>query len=410
MQVIYKPKRDSNYNLVPGQEVAYAALLPDGYPALGKKYGWVLMCHGISERSGGTLEHLKNLVEGVDYNKDGTIDGSFVKNFHKEAVDKYQLIFIIVTYSDFFDTECNWVYNDVLKNYSVVPKMLFDGFSLGGGAVYAFAKSSVANANKIAVAVPCAPTNQGGSTAAIAQAGLPMHFFVNDEDDNPSTDINVTKKIIADINAANPPIKARFTAFRQKYHGGFDKATDIVAPAAPGGQGVIDLSENIYEWYLDVLKNGPRQMKSGTVALPLPEPEPPATTLEARVSYTIEGGKIHLVGDKSIGYKSGSEGRWEFVSAPEGVTKYQVFPGGSTYINADGVLPKPGTYVFRFQLKDLSPLEVVVKFGDGPVVPIGFDSTTDLITYSDGTTEKGTAVFSGGKWVVKTASGQIINL
>lgn len=411
MQVIYKPKRDSNYNLVPGQEVGFVVLLPDGYTKE-KKYLLEIAIHGVGERSGGTLANLTNLVEGFDYDGNGTREGAgFVTLDMKKAVDQYGIIMVIPTYENntFFEPDkINYLYDYAIANYNVHPKMLLTGFSYGGGATVKYITSSAENVARVAYAVPCAATTNIVDPILPGKAGLPVHAFHNDKDDRVS--VSSTKNIITRLNEKNTGLKALMTIFRKDGHGGNIEAWSLTPPKAPGGEGFTDAAENIYQVFTDIVASGPRQMKSGTVALPLPEPEPPATTLEARVSYTIEGSKIHLIGDKSIGYKSGSEGKWEFVSAPEGVTKYQVFPGGSTYINADGVLPKPGTYVFRFQLKDLSPLEVVVKYGEAVKLPAGFDSTTDLITYSDGTTEKGTAVFSGGKWIVKTASGQIINL
>lgn len=414
MKIIYKPKRDNNYNLIPGSDVGIAILLPDGYPAT-KKWPWMLSVHGIGERSGGTEESLRNLVIGVDYNKDGKVDSVYVTPGQREAVDKYGIIIVVPTYesNSFFDpAKTHWVYNYMQQNYAVMPKYWYDGFSYGGGAALA-ALTDPVTAPNIIYATPCAPTNSLNKTGIplIGQYKIPVHVYVNDEDTNAPTNLSVTKEIIAAINATNPPIKAIFTAFDKVGHGSHEEATSITPPKAPGGQGVIDAAENEYQVFLDILANGPRQIKTGSIVV-TPSPTAPAPVLvTAKADYSIDGYKIHLIGDKSTGFTQGYDGKWEFVSGPPGVTSQQVFPAGSTYINADGVLPKPGDYKFRFTLKGApSPIEISVSYGTVEKTLSSFNSTTDLITWSDGTTEKAEAIYNAGKWTIKTAAGKIITV
>lgn len=415
MIVKYNPKRDTNYNLIPGIDAAFAELLPDAYNP-NKKWILEIAIHGVGERGGGTLENLKNLVLGPDYNGDGTREGNpFVTEGMRKAVDEYGIILLIPTYEtdrktadsdDFFEPDkINILYEYAQGKYNLYPKMILTGFSLGGGAVAKYITSNQANASRVGIAVLCAPTINIIDKTVPGKVKLPVHCFHNDKDDRVSS--ANSKNIVTAINET-ATLKAQYTIFNRAYHGGHEEAWGLTPPVAPGGQGVINISENIYQWGTDCIINGPRQMKSGTVTQP-PPPTDPLPGAQAIVSHVIEGNNIKLVGDKSSGYKSGLDGKWELVSAPGNLKSWDVFPKGSTYINADGVLSLPGTYVFRFILLNLSPIEVVVKHGEGVKVAIGFSSTTDLITYSDGTTEKGEAVFSEGKWTVKTASGQIIN-
>lgn len=407
MKIIYKPKRDTNYNLIPGADVGLAVLLPDGYPG-NKKWPYQLSVHGIGERSGGTEESLRNLVIGVDYNKDGKVDSVYVTPGQREAVDKYGIIIVVPTYESntFFNpAQAHWVSNYMEQNYAVMPKYWYDGFSYGAGAALA-AITDPLTAPNIAYCTPCAPTNSLSKTGIplISMLKIPVHIYVNDEDDNAPTNLSVTKEIIAAINATNPSIKAVFTAFDRAGHGSHEEATTITPPKASGGQGLIDAAENEYQVFLDILANGPRQMKTGTVT-PVPEPIPLPTTVVAKADYSIDGYQIHLIGDKSTGFKQGYDGKWEFVSGPSGVTAQQVFPGGSTYINADGVLPKAGDYKFRFILKGAPAVEITVNYGPTKTVT-AFSSGT--ITYSDNSTEKGEPSYSAGKWTLKTAAGKII--
>lgn len=405
MTTKYYPARDNNNTII--RSFAIAVLLPDNYdPA--KKWPWMMSVHGQGERSDGLEAHLKNLVEGIDFDKNGTIDWVFAMESMKKSVDLYGIIIVVPTYQDTFTpTKVNQVYDFVVKEYSLAPKFLYEGFSLGGGAALSYATSTQANVDRLAYVVPVAPTKSLGSTPLIGVSKLPVHIFVNDQDDNQYTNLSVTKSIISSINSTNPIIPAVYTAFRQSGHGGHGEAVGIVPPKAPNGQGFTDAAENIYQVYLDILKNGPRQMKSGTVVQPMPAPGPVTTTVIAKVRYELTGSTLKLIGRESTGYKDGLEGVWEFVSGPAGVTARQVFPGGSNYIDADAKLPVAGTYVFKFTLKGATPVTLTVVYGAVKTVTA---FNIDIVTFSDGTTENGVAILANGKWSVRTTSGKTYEL
>jgi hypothetical protein len=283
--------------------------------------------------------------------------------------------------------------------------MFLTGFSYGGGAVTKYITSSTANAARVAYAVPCAPVNSIVTASIPGQFKIPVHFFVNDNDNNGSTNLNVTKNMVNALNASNPAIPAIYTAFRKDGHGGNVEAWSLTPPKAPGGQGFIDAAENVYQVYIDILANGPRQMKSGSAVIVQPPP-PTTITTKAIVSFTLNGNIVRLDGSKSTGYTTGLDGVWELASAPTGLYSWDVFLKGSSYIVADATLTKPGAYSFRFKLKGDPEVKTVdINYGK---TFVAFDSATDLITYSDGTTQKGTAFYSNGKWVVKTDTGTII--
>lgn len=404
MQVKYYPKYDADGRKL--REFAVAVLLPDKYDRA-VKWGWGMFIHGIGERSAGSEPQLENLVIG-SMQPDGTRKWPFVTDGMRTAVDKYGIVMCIPTYENFFEpASINTIYNFVMSEYALVPKMMQPGFSLGGGAVLKYITSSLENANRVAYAIPCAPTMNLMDASIPGKVNMPVHLFVNTNDPNGATNINVTKSAVNSINNSNPNIRALYTAFNESGHGGFDRATRDEPPKAPGGQGFIDGAETIYQVYKDIIANGSRQMKSGAVITPTPPIEPP-TEIKPITSYTIDSQGIHLRGDQSIGYQTGADGGWDYLSGP--ATKAQVFPRGSTYINADGILPAPGTYKFQFTLKGAAPVDVIVNYSGGVRTAVAFNSVTDLITYSDGSTEKGEAVFSNGKWTVKNLSGQIIVL
>lgn len=400
-RVDYYPRVDNNWNKI--REFAVAAIVPDNYTA-SKQWGWAIAVHGIGERGAGSKAQLENLILGADYDGNGTRDGlPFITADIKRAVNELGIVVFVPVYENFFEpAQVNLIYDFARSQYSLTPKFLLSGFSLGGGAVLKYITSNLTNAGRVAYAIPCAPTGAIVDASIPGKANLPVHIFVNRYDPNRPTDTSVTKAAVNAINASNPSIKAIYTAFNITGHGGFGEAHTLYPPKAPGGIGFIDASENIYQVFTDILANGPRQMKSGSVITPLPTP-----TVKAIVSFTLTGNQLKLIGSKSTGYTNGLEGVWEYTGGPVQYS-WDVFPKGSSYIDADAVLTKPGIYNFSFKLKgDPEVKTVTVDFGK---FPVAFDSDTDLLTYSDGSTEKATAVFSSGKWVVKTAAGQIVQL
>lgn len=399
MKIESYPKRDASYNVI--RPIGYFVALPDGYPDT-KKWPVFMPVHGVGERSGGTQKDLDNLLNGFDYNGDGKIDSpGFVTDDMKKAVDLYGIVLVVPTYesNEFFEpAKVNAVLDEVGKKYSVVPKILLSGFSLGGGCAIKYPSSSAANAARVAYAVVCAGTNDMVDASIIARANVPVHLFSNDKDDR--VDVSNTKAMFNALNATNPTIKPLMTIFRRDGHGSNLEAWSLTPPKAPGGQGFTDAAENIYQVYLDILVNGPRQMKSGTI-IPTPTPTP-TPTKTAIVSYTQAGNVVILDGSKSTGYTSGLEGTWslDMDSAPAGVNPWDVFPKGSNYITAGAVLPKPGTYTFLFKF-GTEPKTVKIVYGKAPVK---FDPVSGVLTYSDGSTEKVTVVS------VKTATGEVIQL
>lgn len=346
MQVKYYPELDDNGNRI--RSFAFAALLRDNHDT-SIKSPWMMAVHGIGERSDGKKENLENLVLGSKQ-PDGTRKWPFVTDDMKRAVEDYGIIMFIPTYKNFFEPDIiNRIYDFGLVEFNLVDKFALPGFSLGGGAVVKYITSTQANANRVALALPCAPTSAVGDPTVVGKANLPVQFFVNVNDTNGATNLSVTKSQVNAINATNPAIKVQFTAFNLTGHGGFSEAMTIAPPTAPGGQGVTNLNENVYEAYLDILKNGPRPMRSGVVIPPttLPPGTPPAMVANAGMDQTVNIPLAFLDGTKSIGYKSA---QWKMKQAPTGVNPHHPVVESGGWITTRLNFPMEGTYVITLRI------------------------------------------------------------
>lgn len=365
MKVNYYPKIDNSngqWKEIPGQTVGLAIAYPDLYDP-NKEYGFVMIIHGIGETQPGVLSMLENLVKGTDYNGDGVREGApFLTKDLQKAIDQYGLIVAVPNYDGFFDpNKVNFCYDFVRSKFNVVPEMLMEGFSYGGGAVLNFTTSNSTNAQKVAYAIPCAPVSSISDPTIPGKTNLPVHFFVNVNDSNGATNINVTKSCVTSINSSNPAIKAIYTAFNKSGHGGHDEALTLTPPEAPGGQGFIDAGENVYQVYLDILKNGPRQMrsKSGSITTTTtraPNPSTTSTTTQAPVPALIAnaGGDQtvnlptgFLDGTRSTGYKSA---QWYVKQRPSGVNPWYPVVQSGGWITTKLSLPLEGTYVITLRV------------------------------------------------------------
>jgi hypothetical protein len=419
MKIIYKPRIDATGNLISGQTVGVALLVPDS-PR--QKYILEIAIHGIGEVSQGGIENLKNLVEGFDWNNDGIRDSGFVTADMKKAVDQYGIIIAIPTYPNFFEPSMvNFVYDQVKALYPIHDKMLLTGFSLGGGSVFKYITSSLANAGRVAYAVPVAAVYSIQDRTIPGKVNLPVHAFSCNPD--PRVPSSNTKNQINAINESNPSPRALYTFFNKNDHGGNIEAWSLTPPKAPGGDGFTDAAENIYQVVTDIINNGPRQMKSGAIQ-PVPGPPPPEPIpepVDLKADFNLTDGQIvtsqvlDIDASASTGVKTGWDAyQWD-IKPVTGSWDFQLKNGAYTDKPTQRIinLNKNGTYSISLTVRDskgnTATKKITITVNLTGKVITAFDSATDLITYSDGSTEKGSAVYSGGNWVIKNSAGQIVS-
>lgn len=382
-------------------------------PPAGVIKGQWLIIHGVGERGAADLEALKNVALGWDYDGTGPMErqyGLLTPELIAQA-DKHGTLLVIVNYPTNFDpSDIDFVMNTIESDPAFkVDKTRWGiiGFSWGGREVMRCLTSTAQKAARFAVAVVCAPVNPGGNLQYIVDAKLQLIGTTYSID--PRVSSSNVQAIITGINKLGPVIKPVYIEWPINYpgaHGTFNEmlnGTDKLIP------------QSIYD-YMDSVSTLERKQYPSSIIVEPPIVQPPPTAATAVASYTGAGPSIRLIGDKSTGWKTGYEGTWSFVSGPAGVTSKQVFPGGSNFINASATLPVQGTYVFRLNLTGATPVDVTVVYGAATEPPpvlkevLSFDSTTDLITYADKTTEIGRSLYEGGKWKIISASGTTYNL
>lgn len=394
MNKIYLPSYTDSYAKIPGQDVAMLICLPDAYNT-SQKWPVMIFCHGMGQRGPGTKSALNMVFSGAY---------QAIPEDWKTAIDKYGIIGVLVNYNEFFQPS-SWafVYNYMKSKFSVVDKWKGDGFSWGGGSL--LKEICTPGGPQWACVTPIAPTiEQSSGWDNVAKENIPVCIMVNKGDDNGPTNLSVTQRAVASINAANPPIKATYIAFEQKGHGGTNEALGLVVPGA---------KENTYEWYKSVLKDGPRQIMLGAATVPV-EPIPTTPSVVKAVAMAVLSGDIvNLIGKNSTGWKTGYEGTWIYEAGPSTVTQKDIFPAGSSFIDAKGNVPKDGTYTFRLNLRVGTVSDsATVTVTKGAVVPdpvdptpiekkpTGYSFNTGLIQFDDLSFEKAASV------TFKTESGK----
>jgi pimeloyl-ACP methyl ester carboxylesterase len=373
---------------------------PKTYPEIGKKYAVAVLIHGVGERGQGDVNALLNVVDGYDYDGAGPLPRQYaIETPQFEALcEKYQIIGVTVNYpKDFTPSDVDYVLDMVESKFNVdTSREVLIGFSWGGKAVLDYVTSSLHRAKRCAFVVAAAPVNTTTSGRNVIDAGL--QFIGTTYETDPTVSPTNVKNFVNSIAGTVP--KPVLITFPGNAHGGFTEMINYPP---------------IFEYLLKTSRDNRIQYVHGTGTVPV-DPLPPVPAIPTAVAtYIGVGPAIFLIGNKSTGWKTGYEGSWSLISGPAGVTAKQVFPGGSSFINANATLPVQGTYVFRLTLQGaLLPADVTVVYGtvvQPPPVPkevISFDSATDYITYKDGSTETAKAVYSNGTWTVKNAAGQVI--
>lgn len=393
----YYPSYTDSYAKVVGQDVSILVVLPNEYRS-DQTYPYMIFVHGMGQRGPGTKSALNTVYTGAN---------QAIPDDWKAAVNKYGIIGVLVNYNDFFQPDkWLWSINFIKSKYKVVDKPMAQGFSWGAGSLQKLYCTSTVYAGLPSVAIPIAPTielNAGWEN--VSKANLPVWIHVNKGDN--VTGAATAKRSADYINSFSPSISATYTEYNQQGHGGTNEALSLAPPTG--------YAENVYEWYLDVLLNGPRVPRKGTVTQPTdPVPIPttgPVINIDPVPNITTTG-TVSLNACKSTGYEYIT---WTVFSVPKGVNLYtNFFPKGAGNCSVSWATSIEGTYGVKavackggICVSDTLYLTYQKTTVPVPVIPKSYDSKTGYLVFSDGTRIAAVATvdFATKKVTIKDQAG-----
>lgn len=380
-----------------------AVIPPPGYDPAKPHEMWVVV-HGVGERGSGDLDALQNVALGYDYDGPGPLPRQYpiASAPFRAWCAVYGQIAVIVNYPTNFDpTDFDYVLDTVIADFNVnKAKIGLIGFSWGGREVMRYITSSMARASRLAVAIVCAPVNPGGNLQNIVDARLQVIATTFQED--PTVSPTNVKAIVAGLNKLNPEFPPYYIEFPGKAHGGFSEMLSGNHTLVP--QSMFD--------YLENTSTANRLPYPSNRIVKPTDPQPPLEPMTAKASYTGAGPTYSLNGRQSTGY---TWVKWTVIKVPDEVNPWAPMIKGAGSTTATFTPPLPGEYVIEFLVMDANgkpgPKDTLtITYGAAPKTFAGFDSATDLITWSDGSTEPGSARYEAGKWVVKDAAGQPVTM
>jgi predicted esterase len=345
-----------------GQTVGFYEFTPSDYTKTGAKHPLLIFLHGISERGDGSPTQLAYITKvGIPkYIKNGAtmrfnVDGKW----HSFVVLMPQLSPNYGAWQTFHTDE---MINYAIKNLNVDPDRIYlTGLSLGGGGVWSYASSSLANASKLAAIVPVCGTCAMSNAGNIVNGNVAVWAFHGDADTKVSA--SCSKNAINSIQALKPKKDALLTLYNTTSHVIWDRAYDFEYKYQ---------NPNVWEWML-------RQSRSSTSTN-----KPPVANAGPDQTVLLPG-TLTLNGSGSDPDGTISSYTWSYVSGPN---SYKIVSPNSKSTEVTNLVV--GTYVFRLTVKDNSgastvdDVTVTVKTANNkpPMANAGPDQTITLPTNS----------------------------
>lgn len=320
--------------------IGFMEYLPADYGS--QMHPVIIFLHGIGERgaSGITAGTDATSAKAVLANEIPKLLGAGATM--KFTVNCKTSSFVVLApqlYSNYWSWE-NFYIDEMLKyakqNLRIDTNRIYlTGLSLGGGGVWKYVTTSLANAKQFAAVAPvCGTCEWSNLCNTVAAANLPVWAF-HAQDDG-TVGVGCTNGAIASLLTCNPLIKPLVTIYAAGNHWIWNKAYDTASAYQ---------TPNVYEWFL---LNERR---------PVLAPSPPSTALtflaDAGPDQTISGPTAVLNASGSKGYKNAWSVYWELVGDPPAGGTWNVFP----LFNRIGVqitvqnLVK-GTYRFRVTIEN----------------------------------------------------------
>lgn len=310
-----------------GQTIGFYEFTPSDYTKTGVKHPLIIFLHGVSERGNGTTELTFITKVGIPkYIKNGSTMRFYVDGkWQSFVVLMPQLSKNYGGWQTFYTDE---MINYATKNLNVDPNRIFlTGLSLGGGGVWSYASSSLANASKLAGIVPVCGTCGMSNAGNLVNGGVAVWAFHGDADTRVSA--ACSKNAINAIKALNPKKDALLTLYSTTSHVIWDRAYDFEHKYQ---------TPNVWEWML-------RQSRTSTTTTN----KPPVANAGSDKTITLPTNQVTLSGSATDADGTISSYSWSKVSGP---STFTIATPTSKSTVVSGLVA--GTYVFRLTAKDNS--------------------------------------------------------
>lgn len=181
----------------------YYEYLPLGYTTA-KKYPLLVFCHGLGEQGNGTTDLGKIATVGLPR----VINGGQFPSVFTVGGQNYSFIVICPQFVGWPTADnVNDVINFAVANYAVDPDRIYlTGLSMGGGATWDHAGSSVARANRLAAILPVCGASGPNSTAIQNMVNAKLPVLATHNADDGIVSVSNTNGYVDGMNAlgANP--------------------------------------------------------------------------------------------------------------------------------------------------------------------------------------------------------------
>jgi len=177
---------------------------------------WVMALHGLGEIGDGSDKDLQEkLIDNKNF-------ANLLANCERLGwyVVMPQVVLKLNGWENIHKPEhINKVADYALKTYGLDPNYMYlTGLSMGGGSVWYYLASSLANASRVAAAIPiCGTFTQPGDYSLIGKARVPVWAFHAKDDKN--VNYMATQWHVDDVNKFAPAITPKITLMSTGGHG-----------------------------------------------------------------------------------------------------------------------------------------------------------------------------------------------